>query len=131
MRRVSQLLPIWVDKDGAHVAIALVHEKSSCMWAEVRKWLRGPVVHSLLCRNQLPCPNNAIANVRFHVSVYCICSTRFRLFGAPSGCRCLRVGYYIDPLRVRRGLGLVVVMPVPPLVRRRLRVACRRVLPLL
>src|SRR4030095_11527896 len=38
---------------------------------------------------------------------------------------------HLDPLRVRRGLGLVVVVPVPPLVRRRLRVALRRVFPLL
>src|SRR5260370_8791659 len=41
----------------------------------------------------------------------------------------LRAGNYIDPLRVRRGLGVVVVVPVPPLVRRGLRIAFRRVLP--
>src|SRR6266576_7262990 len=41
----------------------------------------------------------------------------------------LRVGYDIDPLRVRRGLGVVVVVPVPPLVRRGLGVTLGRVLP--
>src|SRR5437667_11177558 len=38
---------------------------------------------------------------------------------------------HLDPLRVRRGLGVVVVVPVPPLVRRGLGVALLRVLPLL
>src|SRR5215472_16172797 len=41
----------------------------------------------------------------------------------------VRVGYYVDPLRVRQGLGVVVVVPVPPLVRRGLGVTLRRVLP--
>src|ERR1700757_1372080 len=36
---------------------------------------------------------------------------------------------HLDPLHVRRGLGVVVVVPVPPLVRRSLGVALRRVLP--
>src|SRR5947209_585275 len=54
-----------------------------------------------------------------------------RLFVAPSGGGSLRVGYYIDPLRVRRGLGLVVVVPVPPFVRRGLGVTLWRVLPCL
>src|SRR5262249_55194360 len=36
---------------------------------------------------------------------------------------------YLDPLRVRRVLGVIVVVPVPPLVRRSLRVALRRILP--
>src|SRR5215510_7523250 len=54
---------------------------------------------------------------------------RFRLFVASSGRGSLRVGYYIDPLRVRRGLGIVVVVPVPPLVRRSLRITLWRVLP--
>src|SRR5258708_27824094 len=40
----------------------------------------------------------------------------------------LRVGYYVDPLRVRRGLGVVVVVPVPPLVRRGLGGTPRRAL---
>jgi hypothetical protein len=40
----------------------------------------------------------------------------------------LRVGYYVDPLRVRRGFGVVVVVPVPPLVRRGLGVTLWRVL---
>src|SRR5579863_9798786 len=35
----------------------------------------------------------------------------------------------LDPLRVRRGLGVVVVVPVPPLVRRGLGVTLWRVLP--
>src|SRR6516164_10311719 len=43
----------------------------------------------------------------------------------------LRVGYDVDPLRVRRGLGVVVVVPVPPLVPRGLGVTLWRVLPLL
>src|SRR6185369_15821315 len=38
-------------------------------------------------------------------------------------------GGNLDPLRVRRRLGIVVVVPVPPLVRRRLRVTLRRVFP--
>src|SRR6202011_4604959 len=46
-----------------------------------------------------------------------------------SGGGSFRVGCYIDPLRVRRGLGVVVVVPVPPLVRRGLGVTLRRVLP--
>src|SRR5512145_2609701 len=37
----------------------------------------------------------------------------------------------LDPLRIMRGFGVVVVVPVPPLVGRCLRVALRRVLPLL
>src|SRR5262245_26740393 len=59
------------------------------------------------------------------------CSPRscFRLFVAPSGGGCLRVGYYIDPLRIRRGLGVVVVVPVPPLVRRGFGITLGRVLP--
>src|SRR5258708_603469 len=36
---------------------------------------------------------------------------------------------HLDPLRVRRGLGVVVVVPVPPLVRRGLRVTLWGVLP--
>src|SRR5712692_10565199 len=36
---------------------------------------------------------------------------------------------HLDPLRVRRGLGVVVVVPVPPLVRRGLGVTLWRVLP--
>src|SRR6201987_1927712 len=36
---------------------------------------------------------------------------------------------HLDPLRVRRGLGLVVVVPVPPFVRRGLGVTFWRVLP--
>jgi hypothetical protein len=35
----------------------------------------------------------------------------------------------LGPLRVRRGLGVVVVVPVPPFVRRSLRVTLWRVLP--
>src|SRR5215469_7072244 len=54
---------------------------------------------------------------------------RFRLFLAPSDGGSLRVGQDIDPLRVRCGLGIVVVVPVPPLVRRSLGVTLRRVLP--
>src|ERR1043166_4000494 len=53
---------------------------------------------------------------------------RFRPFGAPSRGG-LRVGEYIDPLRITRGLGVVVVVPVPPLVRRGLGVSLWRVLP--
>ena len=48
--------------------------------------------------------------------------SRFLLCRALSG-GSLRVGDYVYPLRVRRGLGLVVVVPVPPLVWRRLGVA--------
>src|SRR6266849_9962222 len=54
---------------------------------------------------------------------------RFRPCVAPSGGGSFRVGYDIDPLRVRRGLGLVVVVPVPPLVCRGLGVTLWRVLP--
>src|ERR1700734_2098735 len=53
---------------------------------------------------------------------------RFLFFGAPSGGG-LRVGDYIDPLRVRRDLGAVVVVPVPPFVRRGLGITLWRVLP--
>src|SRR5437867_3979137 len=53
----------------------------------------------------------------------------FLLFLAPSQSGSLRVGDYIDPLRMRRGLCVVVVVPVPPLVRRCLRVTLWRVFP--
>src|SRR5215471_12202233 len=53
----------------------------------------------------------------------------FLLCPAPSGGRSFRVGYDVDPLRVRRGLRFVVVVPVPPLVWRRLGVTFWRVLP--
>src|SRR5262249_19119432 len=53
----------------------------------------------------------------------------FSLFVAPALSGPLRVGDDIDPLRIRRRLGAVVIVPVPPLVRRRLRVTLRRVLP--
>src|SRR5437868_13521497 len=56
---------------------------------------------------------------------------RFRLFLASSGGSSLRIGYDVDPLRVRRGLSAIVVMPVPPLVRRGLGVTLWRVLPTL
>src|SRR5580692_6386239 len=56
-------------------------------------------------------------------------SARFRLFVAPSGGGSLRVGYDIDPLRVRRGLSVIVVVPVPPFVWRGLGITLRRVLP--
>src|SRR6185369_11853271 len=36
---------------------------------------------------------------------------------------------HLDPLRIGRGLGIVVVVPVPPLVWRRLRVTLWRILP--
>src|SRR5712671_7638124 len=55
----------------------------------------------------------------------------FRLCVVPSRGGSLRVGYDIDPLRVRGGFGPVIVVPVPPLVRRSLGIALRRVLPLL
>src|SRR5947209_10212590 len=54
---------------------------------------------------------------------------RLRLFVPPSQGGSLRVGDYIHPLRVRRGFGVVVVVPVPPLVRRGLGVTLWRVLP--
>src|ERR1700721_2970889 len=56
-------------------------------------------------------------------------ATSFRLFVAPSGSGSLWVGDNIDPLRVGESLGIIVVVPVPPLVRRGLRIAFRRVLP--
>src|SRR5262245_48719099 len=57
-------------------------------------------------------------------------ASRFRLCVSlsESGFSSIR---YLDPLRVRRGLGVVIVVPVPPLVRLRLRVTLRRVFPLL
>src|SRR5215467_750041 len=56
-------------------------------------------------------------------------SARFRLFLAPSGSGSLGVSDYVDPLRVRRGLSVVVVVPVPPLVWRGLRITFWRVFP--
>src|SRR5580693_4993096 len=53
----------------------------------------------------------------------------FRLRVAPSGSCSLRIGDYVHPLRIRRDLGIVVVVPVPPLVRRGLGITLRRVLP--
>src|SRR5258708_30404257 len=53
---------------------------------------------------------------------------RFRLCVALSEGGFSNVGH-LDPLRVRRRLGVVVVVPVPPLVRRRLGVTLWRVLP--
>src|SRR5579859_95121 len=58
-----------------------------------------------------------------------VSSARFCLFLAPPQSRSLRVSDYIDPLRVRRWLGVIVVVPVPPLVRRGLGITVRRVLP--
>src|SRR6266852_3275254 len=55
---------------------------------------------------------------------------RFRLCVALSEGGFSSVGH-LDPLRVRRGLGVVVVVPVPPLVWRSLWIALRGVLPLL
>src|SRR5450631_1381783 len=55
----------------------------------------------------------------------------FGLRVAPSRGGSLRVGQYIDPPRISRGLGVVVVVPVPPLVRRSLGVTLWRVLPTL
>jgi hypothetical protein len=49
-------------------------------------------------------------------------ASRFREGGFSS------VGH-LDPFRVRRGLGVVVVVPVPPLVRQRLGIALGRILP--
>src|SRR5258708_6187847 len=43
--------------------------------------------------------------------------------------RRLAGGRYLDPLWVGRGLGGIVVVPVPPRVRRRLGIALGRVLP--
>src|SRR5262245_17892434 len=57
-------------------------------------------------------------------------ASRFRLCIALSECGFSSIRY-LDPLRVRRGLGIVIVVPVPPLVRLRLRVTLRRVFPLL
>src|SRR5690348_8422905 len=57
------------------------------------------------------------------------CLFRLSFFFAPSHGRRLRVGDDIGTLRVRRGFGDVVVVPVPPLVRRALRVTRWRVLP--
>src|SRR5712671_7088526 len=53
---------------------------------------------------------------------------RFRLCVVLSEGGFSNVGH-LDPLRVRRGLGVVVVVPVPPLVRRGLGVTLWRVLP--
>src|ERR1035438_4128453 len=53
---------------------------------------------------------------------------RFLLCGALSEGG-VRVGHHIDPLHVRRGPGVVVVVPVPPFVRRGLRVTRWRILP--
>ena len=41
----------------------------------------------------------------------------------------MRVGDYIDPLRVRRGLGVVVVVPVPPFIGLALGITLWRVFP--
>src|SRR5215467_6110993 len=57
------------------------------------------------------------------------CLACFLFLLAPSGGSSDRVGEYVHPLRVRRGFGVVVVVPVPPLIWRRLRVACWGVLP--
>src|SRR6266568_2682929 len=63
----------------------------------------------------------------FHRSLPCYkgfgsSASRFRKAASPAS-------DHLDPLRVRRGLGVVVVVPVPPLVRRRLGIALGRVLP--
>src|SRR5215469_10404744 len=52
----------------------------------------------------------------------------FLLCGTLSECGYSSVGH-LDPLGVGRGLGAVVVVPVPPLVRRTLRITLWRVLP--
>src|ERR1700682_6329223 len=53
---------------------------------------------------------------------------RFRLCVALSEGGFSNVGH-LDPLPVRRGHGVVVVVPIPPLVRRGLGITLRRVLP--
>src|SRR5215831_16940921 len=53
----------------------------------------------------------------------------FFFFLLPSQSRPLRVGDDVDPLRVGCSLGVVIVVPVPPLVRRSLRKALGRILP--
>src|SRR5580700_10567337 len=44
-------------------------------------------------------------------------------------CGFLRIGDYVDPLRIRCCLVLIVVVPVPPLVRRGPGITLRRVFP--
>src|SRR5712664_3097952 len=73
--------------------------------------LRPPIRHHWMTFH---CKSNSLA--------------RFRLCVALSEGGFSNVGH-LDPLRVRRGLGVVVVVPVPPLVRRRLGVTPWRVLP--
>src|SRR4051812_37627919 len=80
---------------------------------------------------------NVIAFVRavhhLHTIPYFNCETRtsacLGLFLAPSSSGCYWIGDDIDPLRMRRGLLVVIIVPVPPFVRRRLRIALGRVLP--
>src|SRR5215469_348274 len=53
----------------------------------------------------------------------------FFFFLPPANGGCLRIGKDIDPLGVRGRLGGVVVVPVPPLVRRSLGITLGRILP--
>src|ERR1700690_1943883 len=82
-------------------------------------------LRAVLIRNQLPpaSPEISEKSTKWRPSL-----ARF-LFFAPSDGGPLRICEYIDPLRVRRWLGVVVVVPVPPLVRLGLEVTLRRVLP--
>src|SRR6202050_845014 len=102
-----------------------------------------------MLRHRLSCPGGGKITVRLDSSWLCTLrktrpvgreqAARRRRSGRPSLARfplCvalsggfLRVGYYVDPLRVRRGRGVVVIVPVPPLVRRGLGVTLWRVLP--
>src|SRR6202162_1633020 len=71
-------------------------------------------LRAVLIRNQLPpaSPEISEKSTKWRPSL-----ARFLLFFAPSYGGPLRIGEYIHPLRVRRWLGVVVVVPVPPLVR--------------
>src|SRR5487761_156485 len=71
-----------------------------------------------------------MAFIGFHGPLPCEPRSCLLLCRALSG-GFLRVGYYVDPLRVRRGLGVVVDVPVPPLVRRGPGVTLWRVFPTL
>src|SRR5215467_2500326 len=92
-----------------------------------------PSISSRLCsahpagnRPQLLCENSRVLKGDEVIALL----ARLRLCVAPSEGRFHSVGH-LDLFRVRRGLYFVVVVVVPPLVRRGLWVALWRVLPLL
>src|SRR5215472_8166104 len=94
-------------------AFSRIRKASSSAWKVLRSTILGAPSPSLMMS---------------FIVLLCEPWSGFRLSRALSG-GFFGVGYDVNPLRVSRGLGVVVVVPVPPLVRLGLGIALWRVLP--